>query len=376
MASLLFVVSEDWYFLSHRLHIALAAKEAGHTVAVAARDTGRAGDIRAAGLDFHPLRLDRGGMNPARDLATLRQLASLFRRLRPDVVHLVALKPVLYGAAAARMAGVRRVVCAVAGMGFAFISTGAKAALMRAVMRAGYLFGVRGRTGARVILQNEEDREELVRRSMVRPEQTRLIPGSGVDTDRFAPAPEPGDPRVLCHSRMLRDKGVAELVEAGDMVRARGLEAEIVLAGEPDPANPATIPEADLRAWNDQGKAVWLGRRADIPALLAGCQIACLPSYREGLPLSLIEAAAAGRPIVATDVTGCREVVRHGVNGLLVPPRDPAALADVLADLLADTERRAAMGRESRRLAEEHFAAPIIRQAHLDLYAELLREVP
>lgn len=370
---LLFVVSEDWYFWSHRRHLAQAAQAAGWRVAVAAVAGDHVAAIRDLGLEFFPLRLSRRSLNPARDALACADMVAAMVRFRPQVAHLVAVKPILYGAAMARLARVPGVVCAVAGLGYVFLNGGVKASLLRSVVRAGYKANVRGRPGVRVVVQNPDDRALLLEQGLARPEQVELVRGSGVDIQRFVPTPEPDGPcRVLTHCRMLRDKGVAEAVAAVELARARGAAVELVLAGDPDPQNPASLDREWLEAAQGRGGVTWLGRRQDIPELLAGCHVACLPSYREGLPLSLLEAAAAGRPLVASDVPGCREVVVAGVSGLLVPPRDPEALATALVLLAEDRELRLRLGQGARHLAETEFSQEVVAGRTLGIYQRLL----
>jgi glycosyltransferase involved in cell wall biosynthesis len=249
------------------------------------------------------------------------------------------------------------------------------------VVTRGFRALLRGRDKARYIVQNPDDRDLLLQENMARPDQVRVIPGAGVDLDRFPvrPEPEPGPegPTVLTHSRLLWDKGIGDLARAAAILREQNVAIRFLLAGEPDPCNPTSIPESALRAWQDQGLIHWLGRRNDIPDLLAQSHLACLPTfYREGVPLSLIEAAAAGRAIITCDCPGARETVDPGRSGLLVPPRDPQALARALAELAADTERRRAMGRAGRARAENLFAKDRIIDQTLEVYAELLGRKP
>jgi len=371
---ILFVVAEDYYFLSHRLHLARACRDAGAQVHVATA-VGRHGrDIEAEGFILHPVAFDRRGMNPLRETGTVRDLVRVMRDVRPDLAHLVALKPILYGALAARLAGGIRIVAAVAGMGYAFTGGGPKRALMRLFITLWYRLFLRGRRNVLAIVQNPDDRAEIVTQGLLDESQIYVVPGSGVDTARFAPkAQEPVPPlRILTHSRMLWDKGLGELATAAGILATRGVAAEILLAGEPDAMNPAAIPESVLRSWDGRNGMHWLGRREDIPELLASAHIACLPSYREGLPLSLIEAASAGLPLVATDVPGCREICRNGENGFLVPARDAAALADALERLVRDKELRTVMGQRSRELAVGIFSKEAVTAGTFAVYKRLL----
>jgi glycosyltransferase involved in cell wall biosynthesis len=364
---LVYFVTEDWYFCSHRLPLAVAARAAGFEVTVATRVRHHGEAIRAAGLDLQPFEIARGGMNPLTELATLWRLIRLYRRIRPDIAHHVAMKPVLYGSLAARLAGVPRVVNALAGMGWLFTSAGGAAAMLKALVRAAF----RPLLARGIALVQNPDDAALLARLGVPPARIRRIAGSGVDLARFHPAPEPpGTPVVVLPSRLLWDKGVGEFVAAARLLRARGVEARFVLAGDPDAANPASIPSAQITRWVEDGVVEHLGWVDDMPRVFAQAHIVCLPSYREGLPKALIEAAAAGRPIVTTEVPGCREVVEDGVHGLRVPPRDAPALAEALARLIADPALRARLGAAARVRAEAEFGLDAVVAQTLALYRE------
>lgn len=370
---LLFLVTEDWYFVSHRLRLAMAARAAGYEVHVATRETESGDAIRAAGLTLHRLDWRRGGGSPGPELAALRRIVRLYAALRPDVVHHVALKPVIYGAFAARLARVGAAVNAIAGLGFVFTERSLKARLLRppllAAMRA-----LLNRPGWVTLFQNPDDRELMVRRGVVHRARARLIRGAGVDTQRLRPLPEPADGPVTIAvaSRMLRFKGIGDLVEASRILQGRGVEHRLLLAGAPDATNPAAIPEAELTRWAEAPRIEWLGPVADIGEVWARAHIGALASHGgEGLPKTLLEAAACGRPIVATDISGSREVVRHGETGLLVPPRRPDALADALARLIGDPALRRRFGASGRALVEAELSLGAVTDATLALYREL-----
>lgn len=369
---LLFLVTEDWYFCSHRLPPARAAKAAGYEVVVATRVNRHGGAIIAEGFRLVPIGLRRRSRNPLRELAAIAEIVGIYLRERPDVVHHVALKPVLYGSIAARIARVPSVVNALAGLGFVFSSKTLMARLLRAfVVR---VFRVLLNSGRGVlIVQNPDDMAMHVTGGMVAPERVRLIRSSGVDIERFAPTPEPvGTPVVMLPSRMLWGKGVGEFVESAQLLRARGVVARFVLVGDSDLENPAAIPVAQLESWRDSGVVEWWGRREDMPQVLAQASIVCLPSaYGEGVPKVLLEAAACGRALVATDAPGCREIVRHGENGLLVPLRDAMGLAQAIEKLLGDPGMRAAMGKRGRRLVEAEFSEGKVAEQTLAVYREM-----
>lgn len=353
---ILYLVTEDWYFCSHRLPIARAARDAGMKVVVATRVDRHGERITGEGFGLVDLPWRRRSRNLFREIFAFVRLLRLYRKERPDVVHHVAMKPVLYGAVAALLTGVPRQVNAVAGFGYVFTSKSTAATLLRPLFRTVFR-RVLNRPGSCVVVQNPDDRDAMIAARMSAPENVRIIKGSGVDTDYFVPGSEPdGVPTVTLVSRMLWSKGVAEMVEAARILRSRGVTLRVWLVGDPDPENPESVPEEKLRGWHDDGLVEWKGHVENIRGVMASTTVAVLPSYREGLPKTMLEAASCGLPAVATDVPGCREVVRHGENGLLVPPRDAAALADAIARLLADGDLRRTMGERGRRIAVEFFS--------------------
>lgn len=365
---ILYVVNYAEFFLSHRAVLAEAARAAGHEVHVATQDGPLVPKVRAMGFPFHVLPRMRGTTRPDKELRTLSAMVRLFRRLQPDLVHLVSIKPVLYGGLAARIARVPAVVSAVSGLGSVFVAEGLPARLRREAVQLGYRAAF-AHPNLRVIVQNEADREFLVGNGLVRRERTVLIPGSGVDLSRFSPTPEPsGDGVVVLPARMLRDKGVVEFAEAARLCREAGSKARFLLAGGLDPDNPSAVSEDEIRRWERSGHVEWLGHRDDMSAVYASANVVCLPSYREGLSKALIEAAACGRAIVTTDVPGCRDVVQNGRQGLLVPPRDPVALHRALLSLLASPEARAAFATEARSRAVAEFGVTSVLERSLQLY--------
>jgi glycosyltransferase involved in cell wall biosynthesis len=368
---LIMVLTEDWFFCSHFLERTAAAREAGYEVIVLANDNGKSAPIRAAGLQFVPIPLKRRGLNPLSEIKTLRAILAIYRRVRPDLTHHIGLKPVLLGALAARLAGIRAMVNAPIGMGFVFTSKSLMSQLLRPVVWLALRLFLNPR-GSKVIFENSDDLNSLVEDRAVRAGDAVLIRGSGINVADYAPgAPSESPPVVSLVSRMLWDKGVGEFVEAARKLRNENVPARFWLVGAADPQNPAAISERQLSEWRDEGTVEWLGHRDDIPAILAQSQIACLPSYREGLPRSLLEAMAAGLPIVSTDVPGCREAVQNGENGLLVPARDSAALAAALRALIDDPALRKRFGAAGRARAEREFASAIVIAQTLAVYAEL-----
>lgn len=369
---LVITVNQDWFFLSHRLPIARAAREAGADITIIAGDSGRGPAIRAEGFEFIPLPIARKSLNPFEDLRTLRFLWRTYRCLQPDLVHHVTIKPVLYGSIAARLVGGIRIVNAVSGLGYAFMSRDARAKAVRPLVKLLYRLAL-GHPNSRTIFQNPDDLADFVRMGLVRSEQAALIRGSGVDCDRFRPTSEPtGRPIVLLASRLLWDKGVKEFVEAARHVRAKDQSPRFVLAGQPDVGNPSAVGLDHIEAWSREGVVEWWGQQEDMPGVLAQASVVVLPTfYGEGVPKILLEAAAAGRAIVATDVRGCREVVRHGINGLLVPPGQGLPLACAIRRLLDSPTLRAEFGRAARHIAEVEFAEPLVVRETLDVYRQL-----
>lgn len=370
---ILFFVTEDWYFWSHRLPLARAAKAAGYEVTVVTRVQEYGDRIRAEGFKLIPLALRRRGSNPWQEFRVIAQLVRIYRTERPDIVHHVAIKPVLYGSVAAWLAQVRATVNALAGLGYVFSSGQRKARLLRPLVKLAYHF-LLNRANSRTIIQNPEDRRLITDAAFLGPEKTVLIRGSGVDVNLFTPEPESQDvPVVVMACRMLWDKGVREFVQAARLLHAAGISARFVLVGKSDAENPTAVAVSQLVEWQQQGDVEWWGHREDMHRVFALSHIACLPTfYGEGLPKVLIEAAACGRPVVATDVPGCREIVRHGENGLLVPARDSQALAEALQQLILDPALRQRMGRRGREIVEAEFSVAKVASATLAVYRSLL----
>lgn len=368
----LIVVNNPAFFLSHRLPVALAAQRAGFEVHVATMDGPAVATVRGHGFVHHVIPLTRSGKNPVQELQSIYALWRLCRRVRPDLVHAVTIKPVLYGGIAARLAGVPAYVAAVSGLGYVFMRQQKGLDYVRTAATVLYRLAL-GHPNSRVIFQNVSDRQTLEDAGVVRPGQSVLIRGSGVDLERFPYLPEPPGPIVvLCVARLLMDKGINEYVQAARLSRDRGDDFRWVLVGSPDPGNPASISESTVKAWHQEGVIDWLGERSDIAELHQQAHIAVLPSYREGLPKSLVEATASGRAVVTSDVPGCRDAIEPGVSGLLVPPRDAEALADAVRELALDDTRRAAMGSAGRRLAERDYDIHKIVRKQLDVYEALL----
>ncbi len=369
---LLYVITEDWFFWSHFRARAVSARRAGYRVTVCTRVSRYGAAIEALGLELIAFDFDRHGCNPLREWRTIGKLSAIYRRVQPDIIHQIALKPILYGGCASLFNQRVQIINAPVGMGFVFSSQQRLARLLRPLISLGLRL-LLNPPHSRVVFENRDDLQAAVRKRLVRTKDAVLIPGAGVDLREFqcsipGAAKHHDAPWVIVVARMLWDKGIGEFVAAAQKLRRQGIRARFVLVGAPDPGNPAAIPGSQLDAWHHAGIIDWLGPRHDIPALLSRSRIACLPSYREGLPKALLEAMAAGLPLVTTDVPGCRELVTPNVNGLLVPPRDADRLAQALARLLADRGLCERFGKINRKLVAAHFATEHIEQATLALF--------
>ncbi|MDQ3039672.1 MAG: glycosyltransferase family 4 protein [Pseudomonadota bacterium] len=363
----------DWYLYNFRRSLALALHGAGHEVLLLSPPGPYGAKLRALGLRWEVVPMQRSSLNPLREAMLIWYLWRLLRRERPALVHGFTIKCAVYGSLAARAASVPARVNAVAGMGYVFISNRLKARVLRPMVRGLLRLALGGR-GARLILQNPDDVRLFKQAGLIDPAHVRLIRGSGVDCARFearAARVEGAPMRVLLATRLLWDKGVAEYVEAARRLRQEGRAVRFLLAGDPDPGNPAAVPEAQVRQWVDEGVVEWLGHVDDMPALLSSVDVVVLPSYREGLPRSLIEAAACALPLVTTDVPGCREVVSDGVDGLLVPVRDAHALGEAIARLQEDAALAARLGAAARLKALDCFDEGHVIRATLAVYDEV-----
>jgi glycosyltransferase involved in cell wall biosynthesis len=371
---LIFLVTEDWYFWSHRLPMARAARDAGFEVAVATRVQAHGDRIRAEGFALHPLHWRREELGPWASLAAIAEVYRLYRRERPLIVHHVAQKAALLGGVAALLARVPAVVAIIAGVGYVGTSESRHARMIGATARLLWPLLLL-RRNCRVIVQNDDDRRAIADLKPDAAARIVVIPGSGIDLDHFKPVPEPPAPPVVAAyvGRMIAIKGVATLVAAQQLVQRDGVDLRLLLAGRPDPANPSTLDEATLGAWAKLTGITWLGHVEDVRAVWGKAHIAALASYGgEGLPKTLLEAAAAERAIVATDVPGTRDIARDGINAVLVPPGDEAALADALKSLAGDAARRRSLAQAGRRLVETGFSDQAIGAATVAVYRDVL----
>jgi glycosyltransferase involved in cell wall biosynthesis len=370
---ILFLVTEDWYFWSHRLPLARAARDEGFEVIVATHVRDYGGRIIQEGFSLIPIKLRRLNRNPLRQIISIIELIKIYRAERPDIVHQVAIKAVVFGTLAAKAARIPAVINALAGMGYVFSSSQTRAKVLKPLIRAAFRLILNVRNGG-VIIQNPDDLELLVKSNIMKRENAYLIKGSGVDPNRFFMTPEmPGEPLIILASRMLRDKGIYEFVEAARKLLVTGVKGRFVLIGKVDSDNPASIPVAQLKEWHVEGIVEWWGYREDMPAIFSQAHIVCLPSfYGEGVPKVLIEAASCGRAIVTTDTPGCREIVRDGENGFLVPPHDDKALAQAIRRLIDNPSLREKMGERGREIAIREFSLDRVISETMALYRDLL----
>ncbi len=369
---LLFVINDLAFLISHRLPVTLAASEAGFEVHIAApEDIASERELAGSGFHLHRLGMHRHKTNPVAELRSFWEIYRTYRRLKPDIVHLVTIKPVLYGGIAARFARVPAVISAISGLGYIFIGSSPRSRIFSVFAKPLYRFAL-GHGTQRVIFQNDSDRITIEGLGVDLSGKVEMIPGSGVDLEVFAPAPEPEGPvTVVVPSRLLRDKGIVEFVEAARILKRQGSPARFVLVGDAPRENPSSIDRDVLEAWRTEGVVEFWGFRSDMPEVYRQSHIVVLPSYREGFPKVLIEAAACGRAVVTTDVPGCRDAIRADQTGRLVPVRDSTALADAMRGLIDDRQLRLRMGIAGRALAERAFSVDEVTRRHLDIYRGL-----
>jgi glycosyltransferase involved in cell wall biosynthesis len=370
---LIIVVNELWFFLSHRLPIALAARDAGYEVHIASR-TGTSSEIKQLNqelLQFHPISFHRSSVGLWKELKALRELRKLYREIQPDIVHHVTIKPVLYGTLVARWVGGIQILNAISGLGYLFIAQGWQSSIRQKILLWGYRTILHSRK-VWILFQNPDDQALFFQHKIIHPQHASIIKGSGVDLKQFAFSAIPkGKIKIILVARMLWDKGVGEFVKSATVLKQQGIDADFLLVGSVDLGNPKSISIDQLEEWSKSGVVKWLGERADIPQLVTKSHIAVLPSYREGLPKSLIESAAIGRPIITTNVPGCREVVKEGENGFLVPARDAKKLAEAIKKLTNNPKLLITMGKKSRLMAEQEFSIQKVISKTLVLYSKI-----
>ena len=377
MHKVILFANTDWYLFNFRRSLALALQAEGYDVLLLSPPGEYGPRLRVLGLRWQPLAMDRRSVNPLRESALLWRVATLLRHERPALLHNFTIKSAVYGSLAARMARVPARINAVDGLGYVFASNDRKARVLRPAVRTLLRSALRGRN-TRLILQNPDDKAAFEQFKLVESSRVKLIPGAGVDCTRFTPRITRRDTadqpvRILLAARLLWEKGIAEYAKAARILRAQGRDVRFLLAGTPDPGNPAAVPEATLREWVEEGVLEWLGHVGNMRELYASVDIVVLPSYyREGIPTSLTEGAACGLPLITTDMPGCREVVTDGEDGLLIQPRDAEALASAIARLLDSPELAARLGHAARAKALDVFDEQIIIRRTLDVYRRLL----
>lgn len=369
---LLLSSNTDWYLYNYRLPLAAYLREKGWQVALMSPSGKYVEKIQDAGFRWIEWKLGRKTLAPWVEIAAIREAAAIYRAEKPDVVHHNTIKPSIYGSLAAQRAGVPAIVNSITGRGYVFLGGDLRARLLRGLVHRMYRYAFRP-ANVRAIFENSTDQRYFIEHELIEASRAVLIESSGVDPDVFSPQPEPdGVPVIVMAARMLWDKGVQELVEAGRRIGAPD-RARIVLVGEPDEGNPNAIPRSQLEAWHASRLVEWWGFRSDMPAVLAACHIFTLPTkYAEGLPVSLLEASASGRPVVSTLIPGARDFVLDGQTGLLVPPGDVEALAAALDRLVQDPDLRGRMGREGRRRVEEHYTSERVNRRTTAIYEAIL----
>lgn len=371
MKKILYLITEDWFFCSHFIDRAIAAKEAGYEIIVVARENLSGNKIRSAGIRLLPVNFDRRSTNIFQELKTLISILKIYAHEKPDIVHQIASKPILYGSLLAIFTRKPAIINAPVGMGYVFSSKDSIARILKPIISIGYSLLLNPRR-SKVIFENSDDLNNAIKINAVKATDAVLIRGAGVNINHLKPTIKSTRvPIVVLVARMLRDKGIVEFFKAARLLETQGVHARFVLVGDPDPGNPASVSEEQLRSWNGKHGIEWWGWRENIDEVLHQANIACLPSYREGLPKSLLEAAACGLPIVTTDTVGCREVVTNGVNGFLVQPRDFEGLASALKILIENPILQIQMGKCSRKLAEIEFSSEKIIKETLAVYHKL-----
>lgn len=369
---ILFIVNIPKFFLSHRLPLALAAKEAGYDVHVATADGAEVSTILSEGLTHHVIPFQRSGQNLISNLASLKNLIKLFKFIKPDLIHLVTIKPVIFGGIAARIVGIKHVVAAISGLGTVFIDRSVSGFFRRMLVIQLYKAALK-QTHIKVIFQNHDDCSIFIKNNLIRSLDYKIIRGSGVKLSDYPFLPEPNSiVTVVMAARLLRDKGVVEFVDAARILKAEGYNLKFKLLGEPDFDNKTSISKLTIDQWKADGLVEIAGFRHDIAHQYANAHIICLPSYREGLPKSLVEAAASGRAVVTTDVPGCRDAIIPEETGILCSAKDSRSLANAIKILVDSPARRKSMGQQGRSLAEAEFAIEKIIKHHIDIYKELV----
>lgn len=356
-AKILFVFPLAVNFTLHWVDRVKAIAAAGADVHVAVPDSADLDKWDLAEISLHRLDAPRDSRRFLYDLSLIWEIPRIIKKVRPDILHAATTRPVLYGGVFGRLLRVPSVVLSVTGLGYLFIGQTLTIRFLRLLSTVVYRFALRHKK-AITIFENPDDRSEFVARGFVREEQTSVLIGGGIDLEKYVHAlePETKKPLVIVAGRLLKDKGIVEFVEAAKTLKLRGVSARFALVGDVDAGNPATLDVPTIEKWVDDGHVEWWGWQDDMIAVYRQANLVCLPSYREGAPRTVLEAAAIGRACVATDVPGCRDVVVDGVTGRLVPAQTVAPLADALQLLIEDSGLRREMGTSARRYAEQEFS--------------------
>lgn len=367
----LLVANTDWYLYRFRLPLAHYLSENGFLVKLVSPPGPYTSQITEMGIEWLEWKVNRQGISPISEFQSLSHLKKIYRTENPDIVHHHTIKPVLYGSYVARNSGIKATINSITGSGYVFMSRDLKAQMLKPFVREFYKIALNSQNCA-VIFENPDDQADFIRHGLLKPDQAWLVRSVGVDVNAFTPKPEPsGAPVVTMASRMLWDKGVGVFIEAARLLKER-LPVRMVLVGRPDPGNPASVPAEQLNAWDTEGVVDWLGWQDNIAEIYANSNIVVLPSFFEGLPVTLIEAAACGRALIASDIPGCREVVTPGVNGLLTSPGDPISLANAIEKMVLDPDLRRAMGIASRERAVNEFSTEVVNRQILKIYRSVL----
>ena len=370
---LVFIVNVDWFFISHRLPIALEALKQGCEVHIFAQDTGKMQYLQSLGLQVHSINLERGSINPVQTLKLLFDLKNKLKKIQPDVVHLVTIKPVLIGGLASILAKVPSIVYAISGLGFIFTNTMLKAKILRLGIIPLYRLALSAKNKT-VIVQNLDDLRILRQYVAIPESQTVLIPGSGVDLKKFDFQPLPLKNKiVLMACRLLADKGVYEFHKSVRLLKEKYPEVRFVLVGGIDPDNPTSLTKKELNEWVEKGDLEWWGHQSNMSEVLSQATIVVLPSYREGMPKVLLEAQALGRPIVTTDVPGCREAIENGKTGFLAQVKDEYSLANAIEKLINNDDLCLEFSHNARVLAEQKFDIEQVVKTHINIYENLVQ---
>lgn len=378
---ILYNLTEDWFFCSHFLERALAAKKAGYSIIVIAKENKHKNIIESYGISFYPIPFNRKSINPLYEFYTLLKIIIIYSKIKPDIVHHVAAKPIIYGSIAAKFCRIKSVLNAPVGMGFVFSSDTLKARIIRPILKFFLKYFLNSHNGKymrnKVVFENYDDLNYFIEMGALNPTDGCVIRGAGVKVNRIFNKKiyKKVRPTITLVARMLKDKGIREFVDAARILKNKKIKGRFLLVGDIDPLNPSSLEKSTLQTWNDEAIIEWRGWVNDVEKVLEETDILCLPSYREGLPKALIEGAAVGLPIVTTNTVGCKDVVEDGVNGFLVPIKNVNQLANKISILIKSSNLRGKMGKESHKIAKSKFALKKINSQTLKVYNDLFFEI-